>query len=170
MKVILIQGKANTGKTTLCNRIDEWLQRYIFQDIPIVERIEMTKHYSKRGDFLAVYDIFCQTKTKITKRILINSGTEKDCITPFEKFYKNKDQKGISYYKKDISIDLLITAIHPSKEKGNNYDKIRNILGKDLIEKAKKIETESFGIRNKIRSQEVSSYVEILEEIKGIFS
>ena len=26
MKVILIQGAKNTGKTTLCNRIDEWLQ------------------------------------------------------------------------------------------------------------------------------------------------
>lgn len=113
---------------------------------------------------------FVKLKLKLQKESLLIQDLKKDCITPFEKFYKNKDQKGISYYKKDISIDLLITAIHPSKEKGNNYDKIRNILGKDLIEKAKKIETESFGIRNKIRSQEVSSYVEILEEIKGIFS
>ena len=27
MKIILIQGCEDTGKTTLCNKLDEWLQK-----------------------------------------------------------------------------------------------------------------------------------------------
>ena len=77
MKVILIQGKANTGKTTLCNRIDEWLQNnriYELQQLisdrkngkksPIKEitKIEVIKQILPNNDFYAVYDIQFSTK------------------------------------------------------------------------------------------------------------
>jgi len=100
MKIILIQGDENTGKTTLCNQIDEWLQRELLREKGINLRIEMTKHFSKKNDFFAVYDIYTNKTIKnpeelnvFKARIFINSGSEKLCITPFERFYKNENGK-----------------------------------------------------------------------------
>ena len=132
MKVILIQGKANTGKTTLCNRIDEWLQRELLREKGINLRIEMTKHFSKKNDFFAVYDIYTnkdEEKTDSFKaRIFINSGSEEKCIIPFGRFYKNENKE---YYKNNHQPDLLITAIRPSK---TLYKKTIKALNLDNLE------------------------------------
>lgn len=135
MKVILIQGKANTGKTTLCNQIDEWLQRELLKKKGINLRIEMTKHFSKKNDFFAVYDIYTnkdEEKTDSFKaRIFINSGSEELCITPFERFYKNENEE---YYKSKQQPDLVITAIRPS---GTDSNKIIEVLNLDDLEELK---------------------------------
>lgn len=135
MKVILIQGKANTGKTTLCNQIDEWLQRESLKEQQKNFRIEMAKHFSKKNDFFAVYDIYTNKTTKnpeelddFKARIFINSGSEESCITPFERFYKNEKDE---YYKNNnYEPDLLITAIRPSGT--NLYNDMKDILGLNL--------------------------------------
>jgi len=136
MKVILIQGAENTGKTTLCNRIDEWLQRELLREKGINLRIEMTKHFSKKNDFFAVYDIYTNKNTEelddFKARIFINSGSEKLCITPFERFYKNENEE---YYKNKRQPDLVITAIRPSDNNNTDkklYNKMKNALGLDL--------------------------------------
>lgn len=136
MKVILIQGKANTGKTTLCNQIDEWLQRESLKEQRNNFRIEMTKHFSKKNDFFAVYDIYTNKTDKAQEeldsfkaRILINSGSEAECITFFKKFYKN--DRGV-YYKNNPQLDLLITAIRPSGTK--LYNEMKDVLGLNLSE------------------------------------
>ena len=134
MKVILIQGAKNTGKTTLCNRIDEWLQRESLKEQQKNFRIEMTKHFSKKNDFFAVYDIYTNKTDKdqeeldsFKARILINSGSEVECITSFGNFYKNAQEE---YYKNNHQPDLLITAIRPSGT--DLYDKMKDILGLNL--------------------------------------
>ena len=135
MKVILIQGAKNTGKTTLCNRIDEWLQKESLKEQQRNFRIEMTKHFSKKNDFFAVYDIYTNKTNKnpeeldvFKARIFINSGSEEECITPFERFYKNENEE---YYKNNnYEPDLLITAIRPSND--SLYDEMKKALGLDL--------------------------------------
>ena len=134
MKIILIQGDENTGKTTLCNQIDEWLQRELLREKGINLRIEMTKHFSKKNDFFAVYDIYTNKTDKAQEeldsfkvRILINSGSEAECITFFKKFYKNDRGK---YYKSNPQPDLLITAIRPLGT--DLYDKMKDVLGLNL--------------------------------------
>lgn len=140
MKVILIQGDENTGKTTLCNRIDEWLQRESLKEQQKNFRIEMTKHFSKKNDFFAVYDIYTNKTNKnpeeldfFKARIFINSGSEEKCITPFERFYKNENEE---YYKNNnYEPDLLITAIRPSDNNNTDkllYNKMKNALELDL--------------------------------------
>ena len=135
MKVILIQGAENTGKTTLCNQIDEWLQKESLKEQQRNFRIEMTKHFSKKNDFFAVYDIYTNKTNKnpeeldvFKARIFINSGSEEECITPFERFYKNENEE---YYKNNnYEPDLLITAIRPSND--SLYDEMKKALGLDL--------------------------------------
>jgi len=135
MKIILIQGDENTGKTTLCNQIDEWLQRELLREKGINLRIEMTKHFSKKNDFFAVYDIYTNKTIKnpeelnvFKARIFINSGSEKLCITPFERFYKNENEE---YYKNNnYEPNLLITAIRPSDT--DLYKDMKDILGLNL--------------------------------------
>lgn len=140
MKIILIQGDENTGKTTLCNQIDEWLQRELLRERGINLRIEMTKHFSKKNDFFAVYDIYTNNTNKkpeeldvFKARIFINSGSEESCITPFERFYKNEKDE---YYKNNnYEPDLLITAIRPSDNNNTDkllYNKMKNALELDL--------------------------------------
>ena len=132
MKVILIQGAENTGKTTLCNQIDEWLQRESLKEQRNNFRIEMTKHFSKKNDFFAVYDIYTNKTDKAQEeldsfkaRILINSGSEAECITFFKKFYKNDRGKYCN-----PQPDLLITAIRPLGT--DLYDKMKDVLGLNL--------------------------------------
>ena len=139
MKIILIQGAENTGKTTLCNRIDEWLQRESLREQRYNFRIEMTKHFSKKNDFFAVYDIYTNKTNKnpeelddFKARIFINSGSEEECITPFERFYKNENEE---YYKNKRQPDLVITAIRPSDNNNTDkqlYNKMKNALELDL--------------------------------------
>jgi hypothetical protein len=133
MKVILIQGKANTGKTTLCNRIDEWLQnnriyelqqlisdRKNGQKFPIKEitKIEVIKQILPNNDFYAVYDI--QFSTKGNKRVIINTLSDNNEITVFEDFYNNNKNNGY---------DIFITTIRG----GGSSQKVKVI--KEFYEK-----------------------------------
>ena len=111
MKVILIQGKANTGKTTLCNRIDEWLLNnriYELQQLisdrkngkksPIKEitKIEVIKQILPNNDFYAVYDI--QFSIGGNKRVIINTLSDYNTITEFENFYNNNKNNGYDVF------------------------------------------------------------------------
>lgn len=119
MKVILIQGKANTGKTTLCNRIDEWLlnnriyelqqlisSRKSGQNSSIKEiiKIEVIKKILPHNDFYAVYDI--QFSKGGNKRVIINTLSDYNTITEFENFYNNNKNNGY---------DVFITTIRNRK-------------------------------------------------------
>lgn len=90
MKVILIQGAENTGKTTLCNQIDEWLQKEFIDEYSSkrskkIEKMIVTKDISLDTDFFALYDIKQKESIK-HKRIIINSLSDE-----VEQFYKFKD-------------------------------------------------------------------------------
>ena len=90
MKVILIQGAENTGKTTLCNQIDEWLQKkfideYFKENSEKIEKMVVTKDISLDTDFFALYDIK-QIKNINHKRIIINSLSD-----AFQQIYKFKE-------------------------------------------------------------------------------
>ena len=80
MKVILIQGKANKGKTDLCEKIKEWIETETQIQF---NKIDETKIGNK--DFLVVYEI---TFKGSEKRVIINSQSDiSSDIDKFEKFY-----------------------------------------------------------------------------------
>ncbi len=118
MKVILIQGAENTGKTTLCNRIVEWLRKEGFQDI--LQKYEEDKpkkpKHKELKDFRAIYG-------KNSKKILVNTLSDDiDVIKKFETFYK--DNQGV---------DVLITAIRPShsdKQENDLHQMIKDVYNK----------------------------------------
>ena len=136
MKVILIQGKANTGKTTLCNQIDEWLQNnriYELQQLisdrkngqksPIKEitKIEVIKQILPNNDFYAVYDIQfydIQSSKKENKRVIINTLSDLEEITKFEDFYNNNKNNGY-----DIFITTIRGGGSPKKVIKEFYEK-----------------------------------------------
>lgn len=134
MKVILIQGAKNTGKTTLCNRIDEWLQNnriYELQQlisdrkngqnssIKEITKIEVIKRILPNNDFYAVYDI--QFSTKGNKRVIINTLSDYSKITEFEDFYNNN--------KNNNNYDVFITTI---RDKGAPKKAIENFCEEEL--------------------------------------
>lgn len=133
MKVILIQGAKNTGKTTLCNRIDEWLQNnriYELQQlisdrkngqnssIKEITKIEVIKRILPNNDFYAVYDI--QFSTKGNKRVIINTLSDYSKITEFVNFYNNNKNKGY---------DIFITTI---RNEGRPKEVIKEFYEKEL--------------------------------------
>ena len=145
MKVILIQGAKNTGKTTLCNRIDEWLQnnriyeqqqlisnRKNGQKSPIKEitKIEVIKQILPNNDFYAVYDIQFSTKKNEpvivenepviieNKRVIINTLSDNNEITVFEDFYNNNKNNGY-----DIFITTIRGGGSPKKVIKEFYEK-----------------------------------------------
>ena len=133
MKVILIQGKANTGKTTLCNRIDEWLQNnriYKLQQlisnrkngqkstIKEITKIEVIKQILPNNDFYAVYDI--QSSKKENKRVIINTLSDYNTITKFVNFYNNNKNKGY---------DIFITTI---RDEGRPKEVIEEFCEEEL--------------------------------------
>lgn len=133
MKVILIQGKANTGKTTLCNRIDEWLlnnriyelrqlisSRKSGQNSSIKEiiKIEVIKKILPHNDFYAVYDI--QFSIGGNKRVIINTLSDYNTITEFENFYNNNKNKGY---------DIFITTI---RDEGRPKEVIEEFCEEEL--------------------------------------
>ena len=133
MKVILIQGKANTGKTTLCNRIDEWLlnnriyelqqlinNRKNGQNFSIKEitKIEVIKQILPNNDFYAVYDI--QSSKKENKRVIINTLSDYNTITKFVNFYNNNKNKGY---------DIFITTI---RDEGRPKEVIEEFCEEEL--------------------------------------
>ena len=133
MKIILIQGAKNTGKTTLCNRIDEWLQNnriYELQQlisdrkngqnssIKEITKIEVIKRILPNNDFYAVYDI--QFSTKGNKRVIINTLSDYSKITEFVNFYNNNKNNGY---------DIFITTI---RDKGRPKEVIENFCEEEL--------------------------------------
>ena len=129
MKVILIQGAKNTGKTTLCNQIDEWLQKkfideYFKENGEKIEKMVVTKDISLDTDFFALYDIK-QKKSINHKRIIINSLSDE-----VEQFYKFKDffeehKKEKTDVEKDVinsCFDILLEK-EKQKQKGKNREK-----------------------------------------------
>lgn len=131
MKVILIQGKANTGKTTLCNRIDEWLlnnriyelrqlisSRKSGQNSSIKEiiKIEVIKKILPHNDFYAVYDI--QFSIGGNKRVIINTLSDYNTITEFENFYNNNKNNGY-----DVFITTIRNGNTPGKVIKEFYEK-----------------------------------------------
>lgn len=134
MKVILIQGAKNTGKTTLCNQIDEWLQNnriYELQQlisdrkngqnssIKEITKIEFIKRILPHNDFYAVYDI--QFSTKGNKRVIINTLSDYSKITEFEDFYNNN--------KNNNNYDVFITTI---RDKGAPQKAIEKFCEEEL--------------------------------------
>lgn len=138
MKVIHIQGAQNTGKTTLCNRIDEWLlnnriyklqqlinSRKNGQKSPIKEitKIEVIKQILPNNDFYAVYDIQfydIQSSKKENKRVIINTLSDYSKITEFVKFYNNNKNNGY---------DVFITTI---RDGGAPQKAIKNFCEEEL--------------------------------------
>ncbi|MEN2719029.1 hypothetical protein [Capnocytophaga sputigena] len=101
MKVILIQGKANTGKTTLCNRIDEWLLNV--KNFSIEDREPKTST-SKIEDFKAIYSKKIDTKEI---RIILNSSSDTlKIIDDFKRYYVNNQNNGY---------DMFVTTIRSPK-------------------------------------------------------
>ena len=123
MKVIHIQGAENTGKTTLCNRIVEWLRKEGVQDIPQKYEEDKPKKpkHKELKDFRAIYE-------KNSKKILVNTLSDDiDVIKNFETFYK--DNQGV---------DVLITAIRPShsdKKENDLHQMIKDVYNQseDLV-------------------------------------
>ena len=126
MKIILIQGAKNTGKTTLCNRIDEWLQRefideYFEENHEKIEKMVVTKDISLDTDFFALYDIK-QIKNINHKRIIINSlSDEVNQFYKFKEFFEEHKEEKTNVLKDVINscFDILL-----KKEKDNNKKEI----------------------------------------------
>jgi hypothetical protein len=127
MKVILIQGAENTGKTTLCNQIDEWLQKkfideYFSKGDERIEKMVVTKDISLDTDFFALYDIK-QIKNINHKRIIINSLSDE-----VEQFYKFKEffeehKKEKTDVVKDVINSCFDILLEKEKEKQNEKKK-----------------------------------------------
>ena len=106
MEVVLIQGEENTGKTTLCKKIEKILKNSNFE----LERKELREvENNSERDFRAIY-VHKECKT----RIIINSGADLiTIINRFNDFYNNNKRGGY---------DILITAIRPTGTIINKHD------------------------------------------------
>lgn len=123
MEVILIEGKDNTGKTTICLKIETWLLDMGFKEIKRV-RTNAPKH----DDFMSIYEhIECKTI------IVINSGSDLiTLIRKFEEFYNDL---------KIPKCNVLISAIRPEgtiKNRHDVHEAIKNIYKSD-IERSERI-------------------------------
>ena len=154
MKVILIQGDENTGKTTLCNQIDEWLQKefideYSSKSSKKIEKMVVTKDISLDTDFFALYDIKQKESIK-HKRIIINSLSDE-----VEQFYKFKDffeehKEEKTNIVKDAINSCFYELLKGEKKQGKKneiykkkreyLDKISNIPISDVETQKQKIE------------------------------
>lgn len=93
MKTFLIQGRAGTGKTTLCGWIEKWLLEQGYTFVFDSREKEFPEY---EYDFLAVYE-------KDEKRLLLNTWS--DTKTSAEYLSKKYEE-----YK---PFDTIITAIRP---------------------------------------------------------
>ena len=142
MKIILIQGAKNTGKTTLCNRIDEWLQRefideYFEENHEKIEKMVVTKDISLDTDFFALYDIK-QIKNINHKRIIINSLSDEvnqfykfkikeDINLDYEKLPYAKDSKDLKErWRKVLKFSILSNYLIKEKEEDTKKEKDNN--------------------------------------------
>ena len=101
MKIILIQGGEDTGKTTLCNKLDEWLQKeQNYQRTVYEEDTPKKPKHKKLKDFRVVYE-------KERKKVLMNTlADDQDVIQQFEYFFRQNQQ----------DVDMLITTIRPLED------------------------------------------------------
>ena len=101
MKIILIQGGEDTGKTTLCNKLDEWLQKEQNYRRTVYKEDEPKKPKHKNlKDFRAVYE-------KEGKKVLMNTLADDEIvIQEFKNFLAENQQ----------DVDMLITTIRPPKD------------------------------------------------------
>ena len=171
MKIILIQGAKNTGKTTLCNRIDEWLQNnriYELQQlisdrkngqnssIKEITKIEVIKRILPNNDFYAVYDI--QFSTKGNKQVIINTLSDYSKITEFVNFYNNNKNKGY---------DIFITTI---RDEGKPREAIENFCEEELKKINPPTQTKEIIDLNKNRiTNVVESYAMLYYEFIPLF-
>ena len=165
MKVILIQGAENTGKTTLCNQIDEWLQKkfideYFKENNEKIEKMVVTKDISLDTDFFALYDIK-QIKNINHKRIIINSLSD-----TFKQIYKFNDFfEEHRIEKTNIVKDAINSCFYELlkgkkdkiyKKKKEYLDKISDIPISDVETQKQKIEDLEYS--NKIMKRISQSY------------
>lgn len=120
MKVILLQGKGNSGKTRLSNKIDEWLLQDGF-----VEEFKKLDPNNKNAlsyqrDFWAIYNKNIEGRNV---RVFLNSWSDTgDIINAFRDIYKGNEKDGY---------DILITAIR-SKSNPRLYEWTREVYIKEF--------------------------------------
>lgn len=132
MKIIFIQGDENTGKTTLCNRIDEWLQKefideYSSRNGKKIEKMVVTKDISLDTDFFALYDI--KQKESINhKRIIINSlSDEVKQFYKFKEFFEEHRNEKTDVVKDVINSCFDILLKNEKENKKDNKEIYNNI-------------------------------------------
>lgn len=126
MEVILIQGKENTGKTTLCKMVECFL---IQNDFEVVQR----RHRPECGheqDFTASYK-------KDGCRIIINSESEKGGVNRFQCVYGK------------CPYDIIITAIRPEDSNSSLNKWIRRVYENDFEGEEYIIDLDAERINNK---------------------
>lgn len=112
MKVILIEGVANSGKTTLCNDIRSFLEKTCSAQIEIEDIDKKNKK-----DFVGIYLVE-------GKRIFINSWSDmKSVIDYFDYHYQTNKKQGY---------DILITAIRPKETNPKLHQWVKNVYGQDI--------------------------------------
>lgn len=95
MEVVLIQGEENTGKTTLCKMIEDYIIQAGFNN----KGRECRPNCGYEQDFTAIYE-------KDGCRIIINSESENNGI----------NRLNAMYHQKNPPYNVLITAIRPPKD------------------------------------------------------
>lgn len=122
MKVILIQGKKDVGKTTLCKAIEKWIIDQWTEEILTIQR-EPNYSHEPTKDFVGMYEIkIGKEDEKNYKRVIINSASDNlKVIKNFEDFYK-----------KQKPCDILITAIRPKSSNKKLHDKVKDVFDAEL--------------------------------------
>ena len=120
MKVILLQGKGNSGKTTLSTEIDEWLLQNSF--VEEFKKLDPNNENASpyQRDFWAIYYKKIEGRNV---RVFLNSWSDTgDIINAFRDIYKENKKDGY---------DILITAIR-SKSNPRLYEWTREVYIKEF--------------------------------------
>lgn len=120
MKVILLQGKGNSGKTRLSNKIDEWLLQngFVEEFKKLDPNNENASPYQR--DFWAIYYKKIEGRNV---RVFLNSWSDTgDIINAFRDIYKENKKDGY---------DILITAIR-SKSNPRLHEWTREVYIKEF--------------------------------------
>lgn len=104
MKVILIQGRVNAGKTTLCNVIKPFLEKKATENNVIPSSF-------KGDDFCHRFIIDGKTV------IIVSASDENDIIDELEKIF-NENQH----------CDIFITVIRPKNHNPKLHNRVQNIF------------------------------------------
>lgn len=120
MKVILIEGRQNAGKTTLCKAIEKWI---IDQWTSKHKEIRIVREANENDDFLGMYEIIDTKGNNKPFKIIINSASDhSNMIKNFDDFY--------GLYK---PCDILITAIRPDNASDKKlHNKVKDVFKEDL--------------------------------------